>query len=109
MTPRQRCLKIIAEARGHLFDQGDLAEFKGSAWTGLGLVWASSGDHSVAFHFYTDRPAGWRYLLSAISDGTEPCTTPDCDVCGDGYPFPCDDRSCLSCEEAKLPSKAPPL
>ncbi|MGK3708743.1 hypothetical protein [Arthrobacter sp. IK3] len=78
--------KAIAEieAAGGTFEEyGARRELRGYAALPPGKAWVSTGCHSIAVNYYSDRPAGWKSLLEGVRLGTEPCTVQECDICAE--------------------------
>lgn len=53
------------------------------AWTPAGVVWRSTGCHSLVYAGYPGQPIGdaRREMFDEMSDGVEPCSNPECDTC----------------------------
>jgi len=80
-SAKAQALAAIAAAGGEFEEWGSSTTLIGSAHIGEGRSWTATGSHTIAVNFHTDRPAGWRALLTDVRCGTEPCDLADCDVC----------------------------
>lgn len=81
MTPRQRALAMIAAEGAEFFEDSAPGELLGSVWAPPGRIWFATSCHSIAVNFWSDRPAGWRWLASEVGQGTVECDLIDCDTC----------------------------
>lgn len=79
----KKVLAAIEAAGGEFEDWGGRTELRGCAALPAGTVWEATGAHTIAVHYYSDRPAGWRTLLQDVQQGTRPCDLQQCDICED--------------------------
>jgi hypothetical protein len=80
-TPRQEALRLIEEAQGDVHDLSEPGELDMSIYSPVGAVWNATDCHTLVVCFYTDRPAGWKHLLTDLRLGTRPCDIEDCEIC----------------------------
>jgi hypothetical protein len=81
VSPRQAALRLLDEYGADVQDMSGPGELLLSVWSPTGLVWRSTGGHSLSVSYHTDRPAGWRWLLGELRQGVEPCDNDDCETC----------------------------
>ncbi len=80
-TTRQQALGIIADSGAEIEDHSGATDFHVSLWLPAGRVWECSDTHGLSYHYFSDRPAAWRHLLSDIKQGTRACAEADCETC----------------------------
>ena len=80
MSARQQALALIEQA-GAEFDEWDDDGLQGAVYAPAGVMWRTTQCHTIAVSFYTDRPAGWRWLAAELAAGTEPCDDSGCNIC----------------------------
>jgi len=79
---KARALRLIAEAGGDWDEWGEsTGELLGNVDAPAGMVWRSTGCHTIAVGYSTDRAAGWRFIIAEVEQGTEPCDDPECEAC----------------------------
>lgn len=83
-TPRQECLRRIAEVGADWQENTPDGGLDADTWTPPGIVWQATGTHGLVISYGTDRPAAWRDLLEDLRAGTMPCVDPDCETCQEG-------------------------
>lgn len=82
---RNQIYAAVRALGGHLYDSSGVRyRVEVTVWTPKGLVWSTTGGHTLAVSDFTHAAEAWRDLGSRIEKGTEPCTNVDCDVCEEG-------------------------
>lgn len=83
MATKTQVRRAVEKANGTWDTLGDVESLDAPAFH----VWKATGNHSIAVVYDLDpgqrASDRWEQYLEDVRFGTEPCSTPDCDMCAE--------------------------